>query len=341
MTQPAASTEPVVAEVVRNGYVESRHRVDVVAIDGHSGRITFAAGDHTTPMFVRSSAKPLQTLGMLRAGWAPADDEQVALACASHSGEDRHIEVVRRILADAGLSPDDLDNTADLPLDVAAARAWIRAGGGPDPLHQNCSGKHAAMLATCVANGWPTVGYRDPEHPVQQAIRATVEELTGERVAAVAVDGCGAPLFAMSLAGLASAFASIAIAGNDKATAAPTTGREPETTADKQAALRRIATAMTTYPELVGGTGRDVTALMRALPGLVAKDGAEGVYAAATAAGDAVALKVVDGAGRARSPVMIAVLRKLGHDAPGFAALETTPVLGHGEPVGEVRAVLP
>lgn len=310
---------PVVAEVVRNGHVESRHRGSVVAVRG-DGSCAIEVGDVRAGVFPRSTLKPLQALGMLRSGWRPDDSEQIALASASHSGEAAHVAVVRRILAAAGLDETALDNTAGLPLDGAAARALIRAGDGPDSLHQNCSGKHAAMLATCVAAGWPTAGYRDAAHPLQQSIAATVEDLTGERIVAVAVDGCGAAMFAVSLRGLARAFAGLA--------SAPAGSLE-----------RRVADAMRGHPYLVGGTGRDVTALMQAVDGLVAKDGAEGVYAAGLADGRAVALKIEDGAGRARAPVMVAALRAAGVDSPGLEPLETTPVLGHGAPVGEVRAV--
>lgn len=293
----------------------------MIAFDGHTGRLHLDIGDTRTPVFPRSCAKPLQTVGMLRAGWAPADDEQVALACASHSGEPQHVEVVRRILAAAGLDESALDNTPSLPLDLAATRAVLRAGGDADSLHQNCSGKHAAMLATCVANSWPVAGYRNPVHPVQQAIRATVEDLTGETVAAVAVDGCGAPLFGLSLAGLANAFVRLALA-------------------DGGTVEHRVATAMRTHPFLVGGTDRDVTRLVEACSGLVAKDGAEGVYAAAHLNGTVVAVKIDDGAGRARTPVLVAALRRAGVDAPGFEELAVVPVLGHGEQVGVVRTVL-
>jgi L-asparaginase II len=303
---------PVVAEVVRGGLVESRHHGMVVAV-GSDGSRMLEIGDVDGLMYARSSLKPLQALGMLDAGWDPGDDEQVAVAAASHSGEPMHVDVVRRILDSAGLEPDALDNTADLPLDTAAAHALLRAGEGPSRLHQNCSGKHAAMLATCVTNGWPTAGYRDPGHPLQVAIRHTVERCTGEDVAGVTVDGCGAPLFATSLAGLATAFAAIA--------------------------QSRVADAMRAHPQLVGGTGRDVTALMRGVDGLVAKDGAEGVYAAALTDGRAAAVKIEDGGGRARTPVLVGALRALGVDSPAFDALATVPVLGHGERVGEVRAV--
>jgi L-asparaginase II len=311
----------VLAEVVRNGFVESRHRGALVAL-GADGTPVLAVGDVTGPVLPRSSMKPLQTLGMLRAGWQPADDEQVALACASHNGEPAHIDVVRRILASAGVEPAALDNTADLPLSADAAHDLLRAGGSADSLHQNCSGKHAAMLATCVGAGWPTTGYRQPDHPLQQAIRATIEELCGEQVAAVTVDGCGAPLFAVSLTGLARGFARLA-------------------TSDPATLEGRIARAMSALPFLVGGTGRDVTALMTHVAGLVAKDGAEGVYAAALPDGRSVALKIDDGAGRARAPVMVAALRRLGVTDEVPDVVVAPPVLGHGRPVGAVRATLP
>jgi L-asparaginase II len=279
------------------------------------GSIAFAIGAVEEPMFPRSSVKPLQATAMLEAGWKPRDDAEIAVACASHSGEDVHIAVVRRILASAGLDVAALQNTPDLPLNEAAAHAVLRAGGGKDALHQNCSGKHAAMLATCVTNGWPIDSYRDPQHPLQQRIRSTIEQYAGEAVSAVAVDGCGAPLFAISLLSLARAFAAIA--------------------------QSRVADAMRAHPELVGGTGRDVTAVMRDVSGLVAKDGAEGVYAAALADGRVAAVKIGDGAGRARRPVLAWALEQLGVDATATERLRDVPVLGHGEPVGYVRNVLP
>jgi L-asparaginase II len=309
---------PVLAEVVRSGFVEGRHHGSVVAIAA-DGSTVLRVGDPDAPVFPRSSNKPLQAVAMLRAGLdLPAD--LLALVTASHNGEPAHVEGVRRILAGAGLTEADLQNTADLPLHQPAARAHLAAGGEPDPIHQNCSGKHAGMLATCVARGWPTDSYRHPDHPLQVEIRAVVEELTGERVAAVAVDGCGAPLLAVSLAGLARAFRALVLADP----------RTPE---------RVVADAMRAHPFLVGGTGRDVTALMAGLPGCLAKDGAEGVYAVALPDGAAVAVKIEDGAARARTPVLVAALRRLGADAPVLDGIAETPVLGHGAPVGAVRAL--
>lgn len=304
--------------MVRNGVVESRHRGSVIAVRA-DGSAALSVGEVDEQILSRSSLKPLQAIAALRAGWTPSDDEQVALACSSHSGEPAHLDVVRRMLADAGLGESALDNTPDLPLNVDAAHAWIRAGGDRDALHQNCSGKHASMLAACIAAGWPVAGYRDPSHPLQQHVRATVEDLTGEQAAHVVVDGCGAPMFSCTLRALARAFARVAAASPGSVEG-------------------RVASAMRAHPWLVGGTGRDVTALMQAVDGLVAKDGAEGVYAAATREGASVAMKIEDGAGRARAPVMVAALRAAGVDAPGLEEISTVPVLGGGEPVGDVHA---
>lgn len=301
---------PVVAEVVRGGFVEGHHHGSLVAL-GADGRVVVGTGRPDEPMLPRSAVKPLQALGMLRSG-LDVDDEELAVICASHSGQAEHLAVVRRILTGAGLDESDLDNTPGMPLDGPSRRAMTRAGSGPTRLAQNCSGKHAGMLATCVAAGWPTRGYRDPSHPLQRALRSTIEELTGDRVSATTVDGCGAPLYAITLHGLARSFSR----------------------------LGRCAVAMREHPFLVGGEGRDVTRLMSGVPGLVAKDGAEGVYAAGFDDGRAVAVKIDDGAARARLPVLVAALRRLGVQADVLDELGTEPVLGHGDPVGAVRPVL-
>jgi L-asparaginase II len=313
------------AEVVRGGVVESAHLGHLVVLDP-DGAVVLAAGDPTAPVWPRSSTKPVQAVAMLRHG-LDLPDRLLALAASSHNGEPQHLDGVREILAGAGLSPRDLRNTPDLPLHAPSAAAWQQAGHGPESLTQNCSGKHAAMLATCVAAGWDLETYTDPGHPLQQAVRATVTELTGDAAqdVRVTVDGCGAPLFSTSLVGLARAFARLA-------SAAPDT--EPD--------LASVARAMSTHPAMVGGTGRDVTTAMRAVPGLVAKDGAEGVYAAGLPDGSALALKVLDGAGRPRPAILAAALRVAGaHRLPGvdLAALDglgDMPVLGGGRPVGEV-----
>lgn len=320
MTSPA-----LLAEVVRGDLVESEHRGHLVVLDADGGAV-LEAGAPDAVVWPRSTLKPVQALALLRSG-LETDDAGLALACASHSGTAEHLEVVRGVLARVGLDESALRNTPDAPLDADAARAWWRAGHEPSPLAQNCSGKHAAMLATCVAAGWDTAGYLDPEHPLQRAVRATVAELTAVPVEHVTVDGCGAPLLSTTTRGLARAFARIA--------AAPVLAPgSPEA---------RVARAMAARPELVGGPGRDVTELMRAVPGLVAKDGAEGVYAAALPDGGAVALKVADGASRARAPIMTAALGLLLDDAAvrdRLVDVGHVPVLGHGVPVGHVRAVL-
>jgi L-asparaginase II len=314
---------PVLAEVVRSGFVEGRHRGSAVAL-GADGEVAEAVGETTAPILPRSCNKPLQAVGMLRAG-LDLEGELLALACASHSGEPFHIDGVRRILDAAGLPAEALQTPSDYPLDDDARDAVIRAGGGPEPILMNCSGKHAAMLLTCVRNDWPTEGYRDPAHPLQQAIASTFADLTGEPVAHVAVDGCGAPLLGTSLTGLARAFARLATA---------TEGAE-----------HRVAEAIRRHPAYVSGTRRDEHALLAAIPGAIAKAGAEGCYAVALADGRAAALKVDDGGVRARPVVMAALLRRLGWDAgPGVdtEAVRRTgraPVLGGGVEVGEVRAV--
>jgi L-asparaginase II len=310
----------VVAEVVRNDFVEGRHHGSLIAL-AVDGSVVLSAGAPEEPMLPRSCLKPLQAAAMLRCGLV-VDDEQLAIICASHNGEPRHVAVVRRLLAGAGLDDTALDNTPGWPSDGETRRAMTAAGEGPTRIAQNCSGKHAGMLATCVAVGWPVEGYRDPAHPLQQAIATTVADLAGEPVVGHAVvDGCGAAMYAVSLRGLARSFAALALA--------PRASDE-----------RRCFDVMRAYPQLVGGRKRDVTQLIDGVPELMAKDGAEGVYAAAMSDGRAVAVKIDDGAARARLPVLIAGLRALGVDAPVLGELATPAVLGHGDRVGEVRAVV-
>ena len=320
MTSPTPSlyAAPVLAHVVRSGFVESVHHGSVVAVDG-ARTVLLSVGDVTGPTFPRSSNKPLQALAMVRAG-LDLDGELLALASASHSGEPFHLDGVRRILDGAGLKEDDLQNTPDLPYDEDERRSWIAEGRPASALAQNCSGKHAAMLATCVVNGWDLATYRDPAHPLQQAMEATLAGLAGEAVTALGIDGCGAPVMAISLTGLARAFGRLASAaeGTDEA---------------------RVATAIRTHPEWLGGTRRDVTSLIRGIPGAVAKDGAESVYALGLPDGRGIALKIADGAQRARPVVMAAALARLGVEADVLAELADAPVLGHGDRVGAVVAV--
>jgi L-asparaginase II len=309
---------PVLAEVVRSGFVEGVHRGSVVALS-EDGEVAFSVGLPEEPMFPRSSNKPLQSVAMLRLG-LDLDGELLALASASHSGEDFHLEGVSRILGSAGLSEADLQCPADLPIGEQANAQWRAAARQPTRAAMNCSGKHAAMLATCVLNGWPTDTYREPDHPLQVALAQSVADLAAEKVAVTGVDGCGAPIFGLSLTGLARAFRAVAtgVAGS---------------------AERRTYDAIRGFPQWLGGTGRDVTDLIAGVPGLIAKDGAEAVYAAALGDGRSVTLKIEDGGQRARPPVMAAALMALGVDAPVVHDQAQTPVLGGGRPVGYVRAV--
>ncbi len=304
--------EPL-AWVIRGNVVESAHSGHLVALDA-GGEIVERVGAIEVDMFARSSLKPLQALVMLDLGVSLAP-EQIALACASHNAEPEHIEVVTGMLQDAGLTAADLQNTPSLPL------ANPRSTAEPASITQNCSGKHAAMLATCVHKGWPTDTYLDPDHPLQRAIRQGLAELTGTPVTHATIDGCGAPLFSTSLLGLARAFAALAQAPTGSNAAA-------------------VVHSMSTHPDLVGGTGRDVTGAMRDVPGLIAKDGAEGVYAGALPSGAAFAFKIADGAARPRPVVLAAVLAQLGAaPAPGTQwDWGSVSVLGHGEPVGSVQA---
>ncbi|MEU8798929.1 asparaginase [Spirillospora sp. NPDC048819] len=282
---------PVLVEVERSGFVESRHRGAAVGLAA-DGTVAVRAGDPGVAIFPRSANKPMQAVAMLRSG-LDLDGELLAVAAGSHSGEDFHLEGVEKILAGAGLGAADLRCPESWPLDPATQQDVARSGGGASRLRMNCSGKHAAMLATCVTAGWPTASYLDADHPLQLAVRETVGEMAGEPVAAVGVDGCGAPLFAVSTVGVARAFRALVVAG-------PGT---PE---------RRVADAMRTHPQWTSGTRREERQLMDAVPGLLVKCGAEGVDAFASADGRAGAVKIDDGAMRARTPVTVALLRALG-----------------------------
>ncbi|MCY4726613.1 asparaginase [Nocardioides sp. STR2] len=313
---------PVVAEIVRSGFVEGHHYGSVVALAA-DGSVDWSVGEVTAQVLPRSSNKPVQALAMVELGLDLPDD-LLALACASHSGEPFHVEGVRRTLASAGLDESALQTPADYPLDDDAREAVVRAGGAKAPVLMNCSGKHAAMLATCVLQGWDTATYLDPAHPLQVAIADTFARLTGEPIDAVAVDGCGAPLLSTSLTGLARAFSVLATA---------TDGPE-----------RRVADAIRRHPEYVSGTTRDELALHRAVPGLIGKAGAESCYAVALPDGRAWALKTDDGAARVRPVLMAEALRRSGVleddgvDAEAVCSTGRFELLGGGVPVGEIRA---
>jgi L-asparaginase II len=254
---------------------------------------------------------------MLRAG-LELEPASLSLAAGSHSGEPMHVDGVRAMLASGGLTENDLRCPEDYPLSEAARVDLIKAGIEKARVYMNCSGKHAAMLRAAQAGGWPLDDYRAPEHPLQQVCRATIEELAGETITAVGVDGCGAALFALSLTGLARGFLRVVSA---------TDGPE-----------RAVAEAMRAFPEMMSGTGRDDARLMRGIAGLLAKGGAEGVHAAAIAGVGAVAVKIDDGALRAHDVAMAAALRRLGVEAPIVKELAEPVILGGGRPVGAVRA---
>jgi L-asparaginase II len=310
-----------VAITTRSGIDESVHFGMAVGLDP-SGEIEFAWGDPTTAIYARSSNKPMQAVAMLRAGLT-VSERQLALVCASHDGTPVHLDLAREILAGAGLTESDLANTPDLPLDAESAEHVLRTGGHRTSLQQNCSGKHAGMLATCVANGWahdPT--YLDPEHPLQLLVTETITELAGEEMAHIGVDGCGAPAHVYSLVGLARAFRAIAVG-------------------DAGQRGRAVYQAMVAHPELVGGERREATSIVRATSGTMLKEGAEGVFAIALADGRAVAGKIADGRDRARPALMVAALRQAGVDLGEAVDAVRQVVLGHGEVVGEVRAIVP
>ncbi|PVG84482.1 asparaginase [Nocardioides gansuensis] len=317
------SSPVVVAEIVRSGFVEGHHYGSVVAL-APDGSVEWSVGAVDTAMLPRSCNKPLQVVGMVEMG-LDLPPELLALACASHSGEPFHVEGVRRILDSAGLDERALQTPPDWPLDDAARDDVIRGGGEKSRILMNCSGKHAAMLATCVVNGWDARAYLVHDHPLQKGILETFGRLTGEHVDTVAVDGCGAPLLSTSLTGLARAFRSLAVAESGSG--------------------RRVAEAIRMHPAYVSGTRRDELTLLTALPGAIGKAGAESCYAVALPDGRAFALKTDDGAPRARPVLMAAALERSGVlefpgvDAAAVRRTGTHTLLGGGRPVGEVRAV--
>ena len=305
------------AVTTRNGHDESVHYGAVVALE-LDGSVAFALGDAGAVVFPRSSTKPIQATAMVASGLS-LPPRLLALVCASHDGRAEHLSTAKEILATAGLTEDALGNTADYPLDPDAQDAAIRAGGVKTALQMNCSGKHSGMLATCVHNGWDLESYLHVDHPLQQRITEMVPQLAGEDASFIGVDGCGAPAHALSLLGLARAFRSVALAPSSSAAG-------------------QVATAIRQHPEMLGGPTRDITLLIQGVPGLMGKDGAEGVFAIALPDGRAIALKISDGANRARPPVMKFALQALGVDVSAVDPRAFDSVIfGHGKPVGSVR----
>jgi L-asparaginase II len=321
-------------EVLRGGAVESRHRVSICAVDG-GGAVRAWSGDPSMVVFARSAIKPLQALPLVedgvvqRLGLTPVE---LALACASHSGEPRHVEAARSMLAKVGVGEAALACGPHAPFHDASAAALRRAGEVPGRVHNNCSGKHAGMLALARVHGWPLEGYHAPGHPVQQRMKAELARWSGadDDVMLTAVDGCGVVTFGVPLQALAVAFARFAAAAR----------RE-------DAGPAAIVAAMTSHSGMVGGTGRLCTELMGVTGGrVIAKVGAEGVYCAVAPGAElAVALKVEDGARRAAEPALLQALHLLAlltdDDLDLLQPFLHPPVLNtRGEEVGTVRPEL-
>ena len=300
----------VLAELVRSGLIESTHsgHLILMAADGSD---LLVLGDVEAEIYPRSAIKSLQAAAMVRAG-LNLNDEQLALVCASHGGTSRHQEVALEILRSVGLSESELQNTPDAPLDREARIKW---GDKPaTSLAANCSGKHSGMLATCVVNGWDIKTYRDEDHPLQLAIAREITELIGKSIDRVSIDGCGAPLFSMSTRSIAVAARKMRI--------------------DSDPIFARVVSACLKHPEMILAEGAFDTRMMRAVPGLFVKGGAESVMLASLADGSAIAWKISDGSNRVNGPLMKAALAKFGINIEG----EAIDVLGGGNVVGSLSA---
>ncbi|MBA2440970.1 MAG: asparaginase [Rubrobacter sp.] len=310
--------------VRRGGLIESFHRGRYV-VCGARGEVLESGGDPGGYVSLRSAAKPLQALPVVTSGAAAAfglSARELAVVCGSHNGEDGHLSAVRSILEKAGLSERDLQSGAHPPLHAPSADRLRRSGERPRPLHGNCSGKHAGMLAVSVHEGWETGSYRSPDHPVQRlalGVVAGVCNVEPDRIS-LANDGCGVPAFALPLGSLAAGFARLASGRN--------------LPGELEAAAGEVRAAMGEYPWMVAGTGRFDTQLMQET-GLVAKGGAEGVLAVGSPDGWGLAIKVSDGSGRAVAPVACSLLRRRGIELPERAEDRELANL-HGEVVGEM-----
>ncbi len=321
-------------EVWRGATIESVHQVSIAVVDAQ-GRLRASTGNPELVAFARSAVKPIQALPLVRDGVTTHfgfDARELAVCCASHSGEERHVECVRGLLRRIGVEESALACGAHPPHYAPAARALQQAGQPFGRVHNNCSGKHTGMLALACRHGWPIAGYQRPEHPVQRRILEEIcewTELTPDEIA-TGVDGCGVVTFALPLSRLAGAFGRLAGAA-----------RRGETAASA------VVGAMMSFPQYVAGTGRLCTLLMRAADGRVmAKAGAEGVYCVAVPGAElGIALKVEDGAARAAEPAILAVLRALSllsDDEMAELAAFAEPSIGNtrGETVGRIRAAI-
>jgi len=299
----------VLAKLTRGDLVESLHLGHLIVLNA-DGSTYLSKGSPELPIYPRSVIKSLQAAAMLKAG-LKVELNELAIICASHSGSQKHIDLVTRMLTSRDISISQLKNAVDKPLGEKEKISW---GEKPaSQLAQNCSGKHAGMLITCQQNGWDMSAYLDPSHPLQVAIENEIEELSGEKVSATSVDGCGAPLFAISLAGLARAI-SILIKS-------------------KNGLYQQIVLACTKYPELVAGDGRLTTRMMQAMPGLFMKEGAEGVQVSALRDGRVIAIKIIDGSWRPVAPIIMEIFKRWGVEMPD----ESVKIYGGDRPVGEIK----
>ncbi len=287
-------------EVSRGPLVESRHRVSIAVADGE-GRLRARAGNAELVVYARSAVKPFQALPLVDDGAADRfglSAAELALTCGSHNAEPRHLEAARAILRRIGADEEALACGPHVPMGAAAAKALVVRGEEPTRIHNNCSGKHAGMLALARFHGWPLAGYYRPEHPVQERVLGEIARWTGVSAEEIhtGTDGCGVPTFALPLTALAVAFARLSAA-----------------TRRGEAGPARVVGAMVQNPEYVAGIDRLCTDLMRVAGGrIVAKVGAEGVYCAGIPGAElGVALKVEDGATRAAEPALLAVLSAL------------------------------
>jgi len=304
--------DAVLAEYVRDGVVESEHR-GFLAVLNADGSLFKSLGEIDTKIFPRSTVKCFQASAMVRSG-LDLEPRLLALAQSSHSGAAMHMDGAREILASVGLTESALQCATDRPLGDAERRAW----GDQEPVQiaMNCSGKHAAMLATCVKNGWPIETYLEQSHPLQIAIKKELEELSGEVITLTSTDGCGAPLFLISVIGLARAIRAITIS-NDLV-------------------HQSVMNAARAFPEMVGGIGRHNTEMMQQVPGLFMKDGAEAVNVCSLSDGRTIVFKVSDGSLRAFRTIVHACLNDFGIDT----ALTPEKVMGGPRVIGTIRATI-
>ena len=329
----------ILVEVTRGDRVESTHYGAVVVADPQ-GQVVTAVGDPEAWVCLRSMAKPMQVLPLLTTGAAAAfgfGEEELALFSGSLNGQDFQVAIVQRVLERLGLSPADLQCGVHAPSHRPTAQALAKAGQAPTALHNNCAGKHTAMLALCVHHGWPVTDYLATGHPVQQLILQTVAQVTEVRAAqiTVAIDGCGAPVFYVPLRRIAQAYAKFAAAARGRLAPGPLTE-----------AMATVARACLAHPRLIAGDGRLCTDLMQALPGrVIAKTGAEGGYALALIdPGLGVAMKVADGHPRGLNPSAVESLAQLQVLTPEAAVALANyhhPVIKNHrqQPVGQVRPV--